>query len=188
MLLLWGIERAGVTDLVTVGVLITVLGVLTVPLVLYSVRDVCGEVTARRYIPILVLAPYAIWVAVSMDGVVATLGALAIAAGVYRERSRAPRASGGRVVGAVRRADRARRHVRLSVVWLGLSVVLLYFARRRPFLNIGTGLGALVPVTVANLLGFSWLSGLVAAGLRLRSPDRTVSGRRRGGASSASSR
>ena len=55
--------------------LITALGVLTVPLVLYAVRDVCGEVTARRYMPILVLAPYAIWVAVSMDGVVATLGA-----------------------------------------------------------------------------------------------------------------
>jgi hypothetical protein len=51
-----------------------------------------------------------------------------------------------------------------SVVWLGLSVVLLYFARRRPFLNIGTGLGALVPVVVANRLGFNWLAGLRAAG------------------------
>lgn len=164
VLLLWGIQRAGVTDLVTVGVLITVLGVLTVPLVLYSVRDVCGEATARRYIPILVLAPYAIWVAVSMDGVVATLGALAIAAGVYasgRSRRGRPAAAWSVLCGVLIGLAGMFAY---SVVWLGLAIVLLYFARRRPFLNIGTGLGALVPVTIANLLGFSWFSGLVAAG------------------------
>jgi hypothetical protein len=164
VLLLWGFEHVGVTDTVTLGVLITALGVLTVPLVLYSVRDVCGETTARRYIPILVLAPYAIWVAVSMDGIVAALGALAVAAGVY--------ASGRRRRGRTAAAWSVLCGVLIglagmfaySVVWLGLAIVLLYFARRRPFLNIGTGLGALVPVTIANLLGFSWLAGLTAAG------------------------
>ena len=164
VVLLWAIQRAGVTDLVTLGTLITILGVVTVPLVLYAVRDVCGETTARRYAPILVLAPYAIWVAVSMDGVVAMLGALAVAAGVHASgRARRGRTAAiwsllcGVLIGLA-------GMFAYSVVWLGLSVVLLYFARRRPLLNVGTGLGALVPVTVANLFGFNWLAGVAAAG------------------------
>src|SRR5206468_4330462 len=44
--------------------------------------------------------------------------------------------------------------------WLGLSLVCLYFARRRPFLNVASGLAALVPVLGASLLGFSWVDGL----------------------------
>src|SRR5207248_2778159 len=47
--------------------------------------------------------------------------------------------------------------------WLGLSVVCVYFARRRPFLNLGTGIGALAPIVLADRLGFAWLSGVTAA-------------------------
>ncbi|MBX6722797.1 MAG: hypothetical protein IRY92_06140, partial [Dactylosporangium sp.] len=47
--------------------------------------------------------------------------------------------------------------------WLGLSVVCLYFARRRPFLNAATGLGALLPVLAADLAGFGWVDGLLGA-------------------------
>jgi len=164
VVLLWALQRIGVTNQLTLGKLITALGVVTVPLVLYVVRDVCGETTARRYAPILILAPYAIWVAVSMDGVVAALGAAAIAAGVY--------ASGARRRGRTAALWSVLCGVLVgvagmfaySVVWLGLSVVLLYFARRRALLNIGTGLGALVPVVVANQFGFNWLAGVAAAG------------------------
>ncbi|HEY7177055.1 MAG TPA: hypothetical protein VH442_19245 [Micromonosporaceae bacterium] len=164
VVLLWAIERVGVTNLVTLGALITALGVATVPLVLYVVRDVCGEPTARHYAPVLILAPYAIWVAVSMDGVVAALGALAVAAGVHasgRARPGRPAATWSVLAGVLIGVAGMFAY---SVVWLGLSVVLLYFARRRPLLNIGTGLGALVPVVVANQFGFNWLAGLAAAG------------------------
>jgi hypothetical protein len=47
--------------------------------------------------------------------------------------------------------------------WLGLSVVFVYFARRRPFLNVATGAGALIPVLAAQLAGFGWADGLLAA-------------------------
>jgi hypothetical protein len=47
--------------------------------------------------------------------------------------------------------------------WLGLSLVCLYFARRRPSLNLATGIGALLPVGAAQLAGFGWLEGLVVA-------------------------
>jgi hypothetical protein len=41
--------------------------------------------------------------------------------------------------------------------------VCLYFARRRPSLNLATGLGALAPIVLADALGFAWLSGITAA-------------------------
>jgi hypothetical protein len=47
--------------------------------------------------------------------------------------------------------------------WLGLSIVLLYFARRRPFLNVGTGFGALIPLIAVQLMGFRWVDGLMSA-------------------------
>jgi hypothetical protein len=61
--------------------------------------------------------------------------------------------------------------------WLGLSVVCLYFARRRPLANIATGLGALLPVLVADRLGFAWMRGLMEADTDFTtriSPNRPV--------------
>ncbi len=163
VMVLWALERVGIRDQLTLAVFITALGTLTIPLVLYCVRSVCGEVTARRYAPVLVLAPYAIWVAVSMDAVVAMLGALVCAAGVFasaRKRHGFLAAGWSLITGVLIGFAGMFSY---DVVWLGLSVVLLYFARRRPFLNIGTGIGALVPVLVAQHLGFGWLTGLAAA-------------------------
>jgi hypothetical protein len=163
VLLLWALGRVGVTDHLVLGLLITAFGALTVPLVLAAVRDVAGEPAARRYLPVLVLAPYAVWVAVSLDAVVATLGAAAIVAGVRASRHRqsgwhatARAAAAGLLTGVAALFSYA-------APWLGLSVVLVYFARRRPFLNLATGLGALIPLTAAYLLGFRWTDGLLAA-------------------------
>lgn len=163
VLLLWGLGHLGVHSALALGVLVTALGTLAVPAVLYAVGDVCGHPTARLYLPVLVLAPYAIWVAVSVDGVEAALGALAVAAGV-RASGQARRgwsAAGWSVACGMLLGIAGM--VGYAVVWLGLSVVLLYFARRRPFLNVGTGLGALVPIVVVNRMGFDWLAGIAAA-------------------------
>jgi methylthioxylose transferase len=163
VLLLWLLHRAGLTDQVALGVLVTALGALVVPLVLYAVRGVCGEVQARRYAPVLILAPYAVWVAVSVDVVVALLGALMVAMGV--------RASGRTTTGLRAGAWALGCGIALGVAalfsyaaaWLGLSVVCLYFARRRAFLNVATGLGALLPILAAQSAGFSWIDGLLMA-------------------------
>ncbi len=163
VLLLWGMEKLGVQDQLTLAVFVTALAVLTVPLALYTVKDVCGEETARRYMPVLALAPYAIWIAVSMDAVVAASGAAMIAAGVYASAHRRhglPSAVWSVITGLLVGLGAMFSY---GVAWLGLSIVLLYFARRRPFLNIGTGIGALIPVLIANRLGFGWLDGLIAA-------------------------
>jgi len=163
VLLLWALHRTGLTDHLALALLITAAGALTVPLVLGSVREVCGEVPARRYTTILILAPSAIWVAVSVDVVVAVLGAAMVAAGVRASS----RGRGGLRAGAWAALAGALLGVAAlfsyAAPWLGLSLVCLYFARRRPFLNIATGLGALAPIVLADALGFAWLSGLTAA-------------------------
>jgi hypothetical protein len=162
VLLLWALERLGVHGLV-LALLITAVGTLTVPLVLAAVRGVCGETQARRYAIVLILAPYAIWVAVSVDVFTAVLGAAMVVAGVRASdrRRRGLRAgawalASGALLGLAALFSYA-------APWLGLSVVCLYFARRRPFLNVATGLGALLPIVLADQLGFAWLEGLGTA-------------------------
>jgi hypothetical protein len=163
VLLLWTLRRAGLDNHLGLALLITAVGALTVPLVLSSVRDVCGEVPARRYAPMLILAPSAIWVAVSTDVVVAVLGAAMVAAGIRASRRHRTglRAGAWAVLAGALLGIAAL--FSYAAPWLGLSVVCLYFARRRPFLNLATGLGALAPIVLADRLGFDWLSGLTAA-------------------------
>jgi hypothetical protein len=162
VLLLWALHRAGLTSL-GLALLITAAGALTVPLVLMAVRGVCGDLPARRYAPVLILAPYAIWVAVSMDVVVAVVGAATVAVGVRAsaaDRTGLRAALGALLAGMLLGLAALFSY---SAPWLGLSLVCLYFARRRAFLNIAAGLGALVPILGANALGFGWVVGLTGA-------------------------
>jgi hypothetical protein len=162
VLLLRALERLGVGGL-WLALLITAVGTLTIPLVLAAVRGVCGEKPARRYAIVLVLAPYAIWVAVSLDVFTALLGAAMVAVGVRAS----DRGRGGLRAGAWALVSGTLLGLAslfsYAAPWLGLSVVCLYFARRRPFLNIATGLGALLPIVLADRLGFRWLEALGTA-------------------------
>jgi hypothetical protein len=163
VLFLWALHRLGLTDRLALGVLIAALGALITPLVLSAVRGVCGELAARRYAPVLILAPYAVWVAVSVDVVVAVLGAVMVAMGV---RASAHTRTGWRAgVWALACGVTLGLAALFSYAapWLGLSVVCLYFARRRAFLNVATGLGALLPVLAAQFAGFVWIDGLSVA-------------------------
>ncbi|MGH3656610.1 MAG: hypothetical protein ACRDUA_08115, partial [Micromonosporaceae bacterium] len=160
VLLLWTMHRIGVTDDLALGLLLTAGGVLTVPLVLTAVRNACGELNARRYLPVVVLAPYALW-AVHPDSLVATLGAAMIVVGAWATRKRGWRAAVGGLGSGVLLGLAAM--FGYAAAWLGLSVICLYFARRRPLLNMLTGVGVLVPVLIAEALGFSWVDGMIAA-------------------------
>jgi len=163
VLLLWALQRLGVTSHLALGLLVTAVGAAAVPLVLAAVRGVCGELPARRYLPVLALAPYALWVAVSVDAVVATLGAAMVLAGVRAsDRARSgPRAAAWAALSGALLGVAAL--LSYAAPWLGFSVVCLYFARRRPFLNLATGLGALLPVLAAEFAGFGWVDGLLTA-------------------------
>jgi hypothetical protein len=163
VLLLWTLHWLGLTQQLTLGLVVTAVGAALSPLVLMAVRGVCGELAARRYAPVLMVAPYAVWVAVSVDVFVAVLGAAMVVMGV--------RASDGSRTGLRAAGWALLCGITLGVAalfsyaapWLGLSVVCLYFARRRAFLNVATGLGALLPVLAAQLGGFAWLDGMMVA-------------------------
>jgi hypothetical protein len=163
VLLLYGLQRVGLTDGLTLGLLITALGALLTPLVMIAVRGVCGESAARRYAPVLILAPYAVWMAVSVDVLVAVLGAAMVAMGVVASQPtrRGWRAGGWALACGITLGLAAL--FSYAAAWLGLSAVCLYFARRRAALNVATGLGALLPVMVAQWAGFDWISGLLVA-------------------------
>jgi hypothetical protein len=163
VLLLWALHRIGITDRLTLGVLVTAVGTLVTPLVLAAMRGVCGEAAARSFAPVLVLAPYAVWVAVSVDVVVAVLGAAAVLLGVRasdRDRTGLRAAGWALLCGVVLGVAALFSY---AAPWLGISAICLYFARRRPFLNLATGLGALLPAFGAEAAGFSWIDGLLVA-------------------------
>jgi hypothetical protein len=161
VLLLWAVQRIGVTDNLALALLVTGFGALAAPLILSAVRDVSGEVTAQRYAPVLILAPYAVWLAVSMDAVVVTIAAAMTLAGVRATRRHGWRAAlwaalAGLLLGLAALFSYA-------AAWLGLSIICMYFARRRAALNLFSGLGALVPVLAAAMAGFGWTEGLFTA-------------------------
>src|SRR2546429_626959 len=163
VLLLWLRPRAGIASPVALGVAVTLLGTLAVPLVLVAVRSLAGEVPARRLGPVLALTPYAVWVAVSMDGVTAALGAAVVAAGAVGSEhgrrwwaSTAWAAAAGLLLGVAALFSYA-------VVWLAASVICIYFVRRRPLLNVISAGCSLVPILLAQAAGFGWTDGLLLA-------------------------
>jgi hypothetical protein len=159
VLLLWALNRLGVTGAAQLGVVLTLIGCLTVPLIATAVRSLCGPASARRLLPVLVLAPYAVWVAVSLDAVTMTLCAGAVTCGVVASepgRSGWWGAAGGLLLGLAALFS-------YSAGWLGVSVILVYFVRRRPLLNVVTGTAALIPLALVRIAGFVWTDGLTAA-------------------------
>lgn len=163
ILLLWSLMRLGVTDRVGLGLLLTAVAAAVVPLVLYAVRGVSGETAARRFLPVLALAPYAVWLAAGVEGLVAVLGAAMVAAGVHASDERRTGVRAGIWASVTGLLLGVAALCAYSAPWLGLSAACLYFARRRAALNLFTGLGALIPVLGAHLLGFNWVEGLTAA-------------------------
>jgi hypothetical protein len=161
-LLLWSLHRWGFGHDLALGLLIVVAGAATVPLVLHAVRNACGELTARRYFPVLALAPYALWLN-HPDVLTAPLGAAMVVAGAWATRHRGWLAVVGGLGSGVLLGFAAM--FSYAAAWLGLSVICLYFARRRPLLNVLTGIGVLVPVLFAQALGFNWAEGLITAQL-----------------------
>jgi hypothetical protein len=159
VLLLWLLRRLGVARPSTIGLVVTALGCVTVPAVAIAMRSLCGEVAARRLLPVLVLAPYAVWVAVSMDAVTAALCTVAIALGVIgTEPRRRPwwALSAGAVLGVAALFSYA-------VGWLAATLLVVCFVRRRATTIAFIGTGALAPLALARVLGFVWPDGLTAA-------------------------
>jgi hypothetical protein len=159
VLLLWALRRLGLTRPSLIGLVVTALGCVTVPAVAVAMRSLCGERAARRLLPVLVLAPYAVWVAVSMDGVTMALVAVFVALGVVASepgRSWWWALGSGLVLGVAALFS-------YSVGWLAAIPLIVCFVRRRAKTIAFVGFGALLPVAAFRALGFVWPDGLTAA-------------------------
>jgi hypothetical protein len=155
----WSLQQLGLHSPAAVALALTLGSSLAVPLVLIAVRSLCHEPAARRLAPVVVIAPYAIWAADSIDGLVLALTAAAIACGtVGSEPRRTPvwAAAAGLLLGIACLIS--------YVAWLlAAAVVITYFVRRRPLPNLITGIAFLVPLFAAQLAGFVWSSGFSVA-------------------------
>lgn len=161
VLLVWGLGRLGLDDPVLLGVLLTTLTALTIPIVTVAVRSLCHETAARRAVPVLVLAPWAIWTAASPPAVTTTVAAAAVTVGVVgcapgRRLRWCWAVASGLLLGVTALFGYA-------AVWLGVAIAAAYFVRRRPLMNVGTGVGALLPLWLFTAWGFAWPDGLAAA-------------------------
>lgn len=147
-----------------------VLGSLAVPLVALAVRSLCRELAARRLVPVLALAPYALLVPGTRDAATLALGATALACGVVgSERGRPPwwALLAGLALGTA-------ALLVPGAAWLGGSLIVTYFIRRRPILNLLSGVGVLVPIGLSRLAGPGWLARLpeVPAGVPVGVPPQ----------------
>jgi hypothetical protein len=159
VLLLWLLGKLGISRPELIGIVITLASCAYVPLIASAVRSLCHETAARRLLPVLVLAPYAVWIAVSMDAVVLLMAAGFVTLGVRgSEPGRSPlwALGSGLLLGCAALMNYA-------VAWLGISVIAVYFVRRRPLLIGLTAIGGLIPLVLAQAAGFSWTAGLSAA-------------------------
>jgi hypothetical protein len=143
------------------AVTVTALSCLAVPLALVAVKSVCGPVAARLLSPVLVLGPWAAWTTLGMDGVAAAACAAVLAAGAVasERRIRGLRAFWGSTgAGALLGVAALLSY---GAAWFAVSLLCLYFVRRRPWHILGSAASALGVLAFAAIFGTSWPAGLV---------------------------
>lgn len=159
-LIVWGLASLGLGGPWPASVLIVLVGATMAPATLIAVREVAGEDAARRAAPFVVIAPAAIWIAVSADALFAGVGAWAVALIVLAVGRRGTRSdlaalAGGLLFGVA---------LFLSYGLILLALIPLAVAgsarRLRP-LAIAT-LGVVAVVLAFGAAGFWWLDGFEA--------------------------
>jgi hypothetical protein len=149
-----GLVRLGLGGDVTAGLVVAVIAA-TIPLaVVTTLRALGGEDVARRAVPLLVLAPAAVFLAVSADAVIATVAAWGLAC-LALAATRAHRTSAGWSVAAGLLLGCCVL-MSYGMVLLGpLAVAVLAAARRWRPLPVAAA-AALAVVLLFAVLGFTW--------------------------------
>jgi hypothetical protein len=161
-----GLDRVGLGGSSWAALSVVLLAATATPAVLLAVREVAGEVAARRLAPFLILSPAAIWVVASADGAFMAVGAWSVALLVLAsspERSARNAAGLSMLAGAV-----AGVGINLSygLVLVPLIGAMVAVARRRPALVGWAALGGAGVVAAVAAGGFWWLDGLDATRVR----------------------
>lgn len=153
----------GVWPVVTVSIVAT--GV-TAAAVLWTVRVVCGDEWMRRVAPLLIVAPYGIWMVTSADALFTCVGALAIAT-IAEGLSRPGWV--GAVLGAVGGLLFATMLflTYLAAVWAVIPLTLLVVAlvrqpRQTWLIAVAASVAAIAVVVGFWAAGFWWFDGVAA--------------------------
>ncbi|MGH9087028.1 MAG: hypothetical protein ACRDYZ_02805 [Acidimicrobiales bacterium] len=153
-----GLDRLGMGGPVWASAFCVATGTSAAAAVLIAVRALSNEGTARRVAPFVVLAPAAVWIAVSADAYYAGVAAwglalLALSATGATRWAREVGVAAGVLLGFALYLD-------YGLVLMGIpALAILAIARNyRPL--VGAGLGALAVVAVFTSLGFWWFHGL----------------------------
>jgi len=155
-------------------VLVCLTGAAATPLVALAVRSMCDESAARRLLPVLTLAPYAV-VGANAEAIALGLGAATLVVAAVASEAGRP--------APVRLAVALGCGVLLggaalfgfAAVLLAAGVVCVFFVRRRPLLNIATAAGFFLPIVLARVAGYDWTEDLGDA-LRDADPSHGYAG------------
>jgi hypothetical protein len=154
VLMLWGMDRAGLGGAGWVAALEHVSAAASVPAVLLAIREIAGEERARAAAPFLMLTPAAVFWS-SGDAVFLGVGAWAAAFLILSTGRRGRRAdvlalAGGALAGA-------GLFLSYGLVLLGLVPLSVVVARRRWRTLVVAALPVLVWVGWPLLFGWSWV-------------------------------
>jgi methylthioxylose transferase len=159
-LIVWGLAQIGLGGPWPASVLIVIVAASMAPATLIALREAAGEEVARRAAPFIVIAPAAIWIAVSADALYAGVGAWAVAlivVAIHRRGRGSDLAAlaGGLLFGLT-------LFLSYGLILLGLVplAVATRARRARPLAVAAVGAAVIVLAFLAG--GFWWLDGLDA--------------------------
>jgi hypothetical protein len=161
VLLLWAMDRVGLSGPWWEAVLELVGGAASIPAALIVAREVLGERRARAAAPFLMLAPAAVFWG-SGDAVFLGVGAwgtalVVLATGRRGRRSRRLALGGGLLFGFL-------LYLSYGLVLLALVPIEVTKGRRRRWRTLAyAGVAVLGVVAVFTAAGFNWFSGFAAA-------------------------
>ncbi|RRS00658.1 hypothetical protein [Glycomyces terrestris] len=143
------------------AITVTALSSLAVPLVLVAVKSVSGPVAARGIAPVLVLGPWAAWATLGVDGIAAAACAAVLACGAVSSERRVRGADAFWGAAATGGLLGIAALLWYGAAWFAVSLLCLYFARRRPAQILVSAGAALAVLAVSAAFGSSWPYGLV---------------------------
>lgn len=166
ILLLKGLAAIGLGRPWVTGALSFIGALTVVPAVAITVRTVAGEVRARRALPYLACAPFAVWLGTSADAffsAVCAWGVATLALGVHSSISRCRRVALGLAGGMLLAAGLFLSYGVVPLLALPAILVLHGFHRRRKATLevIGAAMiGAFAVTALFAARGFWWFDGL----------------------------
>jgi methylthioxylose transferase len=167
LLLFWAADRIGLGGTTWAAALLIAAGSSAAAAVVVAARSLAGPRTAAAVAPLLALAPYALWVATSVDAafLAASAWGLALLAVAVRGSGRAADVAalaGGLLVGG-------GLYLSYGLVPLGAvvaGVLLAGGAARAGWVGLLAAAGVLAVVVAFATAGFWWLDGFAATRVR----------------------